>query len=93
MIRDAIARLVTSQHIDSLLTVLQKYSLKLSLPLTWPYYVALKTNTLDIIEGTLRETDSARQDALLRHLMLAKLNESRYVQVAVSDDQPGTPIA
>ena len=54
---------------------------------TFFYYNALKRNTLDAIQAINDELDPDRKDALIYRFLRFKINESKYVQVAVS----GTP--
>ena len=49
----------------------------------FPYYAALELNTLGPIEEIIKENDTKRQDALVKRFVRSKINESRYVQVAV----------
>ncbi|KAL8765063.1 MAG: hypothetical protein Q9194_006693 [Teloschistes cf. exilis] len=48
----------------------------------FPYYAALKSNTLDVVEKINDETNSTAQDKLVKRFVLSRINESKYVQAA-----------
>lgn len=49
----------------------------------FPYYTALKFNTLNLIEDIINENETQRRNALVKRFVRSKLNESKYVQVAI----------
>ena len=59
--------------------------LSLSLPiLTFPYYSAFMRNTLNAIDAIRDEPDPSVKNDLIHRFIQFKINESKYVQVAVS---------
>ena len=51
---------------------------------TFPYYNALKRNTLDSIEAINNTNNPDKKGVLVRRFLRFKSNEAKYVQVAVS---------
>ena len=51
---------------------------------TFPYYHALRRNTLDAVQEIEDSGDAQHKRSLTRRFLLFKINESKYVQVAVS---------
>ncbi|KAL8874769.1 MAG: hypothetical protein Q9198_006781 [Flavoplaca austrocitrina] len=51
---------------------------------TLPYYHALRRNTLDAVQAIEDSGDLGQRRSLTRRFILFKINESRYVQIAVS---------
>ena len=50
----------------------------------FPYYAALRSNTLDVVEKINKENNRTAQDKLVKRFVQSRINESKYVQVAVS---------
>ena len=50
----------------------------------FPYYSALRRNTLDAVEAIFDEHDPSMRNDLVCRFLRFKINESKYVQVAVS---------
>lgn len=54
------------------------------LALGFPYYKAFQRNTVSLLRTIPKESNSQKQDTLVRRFFHVKVNESKYVQVAVS---------
>ncbi|KAL8635049.1 MAG: hypothetical protein Q9228_007422 [Teloschistes exilis] len=50
----------------------------------FPYYAALKSNTLDVVEKINDETNSTAQDKLVKRFVLSRINESNIIFALVS---------